>query len=226
MDFEKELDIIRQEVHKVTYCYRVHMEIRLQMNKDDSLLNRMNDNSEFWRTILYSLQTSYIAGLGRLFDKSTDVLSVNRFLNNCIKNYKIFSLDSLKNRRTNNGNSSPSWLKEFLARAFIPEQRDFQPLQAKIKQSQKLFEKKMKPIRDTVVAHNIEPNGSSRSELFSKYNSADLDDVLHALNVVCESLWELYHNGKRPDLTSYDELRISNLKNEIGNILSMVKGNA
>jgi hypothetical protein len=196
------------------------------MNKDNSLLTRMNDNCEFWKTILYSLQISYIAGLGRLFDKSTDVLSINRFLNNCIKNYEIFSLDSLKNRRTNNGNSSPGYLQEFLDRAFIPEQRNFQPLQEKTKQAQKLFEKKLKPLRDRVVAHNIEPNGSSRSELFSKYNSADLDDVLHALNVVCESLWELYHNGKRPDLTSYDELKISNLKKEIGNILSMVKGNA
>ena len=172
------------------------------------------------------MQTSYIAALGRLFDKSKDVLSVNRFLNNCIKNYKIFSLDSLKNRRTNNGNSSPSWLKEFLDRAFIPEKRDFKPLQAKIKQAQKLFEKKMKPIRNKVVAHNVEPNGSGRSELFSKYNSSDLDDVLYALNVVCESLWELYHNGKRPDLSSYDELREINLKKEISNILSMVKGNA
>ena len=76
MDFEKELDIIQQEVHKATYCYRVHMEIRLQMNKDDNLLNRMNDNSEFWKTILYSLQTSYIAALGRLFDKSGELLGI------------------------------------------------------------------------------------------------------------------------------------------------------
>jgi len=226
MDFEKDLDIIRQEVHKVTCCYIVHMEIRRQMNKDDSLLNRMNDNCEFWKTILYSLQTSYIAGLGRLFDKSTDVLSVNRFLNNCIKNYKIFSLDSLKNRRTNNGKSSPKYLKKFLDRAFIPEKRDFQHLQVEIKRAQKLFEKKLKLIRDSVVAHNVESNGLSRSELFSNYNSTDIDDILHALNVVCESLWELYHNGKKPDLTSYDEFRISNLKKEIGNILSMVKVNA
>lgn len=62
--------------------------------------------------------------------------------------------------------------------------------------------------------------------LFSNYIPADLDDILHALNVVCEALWELYHNAKRPDLTSCDELRISNLKKEIGNILSMVKGDA
>lgn len=152
MDFEKELNTIQQEVHKATYCHRVHMEIRLQMKKDGSLLQRMNENAYFWQTVLYSLQTSYIAALGRLFDNSKDVLSVNKFLNNCIRNYKIFSLDSLKNRKTT---------KEFIDRAFIPEKQDLYPLRIKIKQAQKLYEDKIKPIRHRVIAHNIEPNGVS-----------------------------------------------------------------
>ncbi|MFM2381331.1 MAG: hypothetical protein RLZZ76_98, partial [Candidatus Parcubacteria bacterium] len=67
-EFEKKLNILKNEVDAVMYHLYTELAIHAIATKDKQVLSKLNLTPIFWNTTLNSLQTSIFITLGRIFD--------------------------------------------------------------------------------------------------------------------------------------------------------------
>jgi hypothetical protein len=61
----------------------------------------------------------------------------------------------------------------------------------------KKFDEAYRDIRNTVFAHTLTKDNHAFSKLFGNTKIPEIVEILYVLKDLLDSLWELYHNGRR-----------------------------
>lgn len=169
---------------------------------DKKILASLNHTPTSWLIIRHSLQVTFLITLHRIFETGDDIVSADKLLVTCRDNIKIFSKKELEKRKCPKGIKA-EWVDDYIANAFIPTVDDINRLRGELRKFRKIFNDIYRPIRNKVIAHNLISQLDKTNELFEKTNIDEIEDLITFLNALKEVLYELYENGKKPDLKKH-----------------------
>jgi hypothetical protein len=198
-EFLSRLKIFTDEVTGAEYSFYAYLRTHQILTEDRNLYKKANKYSLFWITVLISLQTTTFITLGRIFDKSSDSHSIDVLIKYCRDNKHIFSKEQFAKRKA----AFPHKLEKFLKEnpGELVRDTDFDIFKGQIDSYRDIFKRKYQGIRHKIYAHKDARVIGKEHELFSKTSVDELKSILDFLNKVWGALWELYHNGRRLDLT-------------------------
>ena len=162
-----ELEIIFKEVNTVIECFYTYIEIYDYATKDRHIYRVLNDDPTFWTITLYSLQTAFFIGLGRIFDNGKDSHSIHKLLTATVSHSEFFSKEALSARKTMGGTKS-DWLDTYLTNTFEPQVSDLRHLKKALSTHRHIYDASYAKIRNSVVAHKILGNNNDVAALFDK----------------------------------------------------------
>jgi hypothetical protein len=166
-------------------------------SKSKRLLNRLNETPTFWLTAFAAFQTATYISLARIFD-NTSAYNVEQLLSSAESNIALFQREALAERKREGRNSDPSWLREYLDKAYYPELSDFARLRKKVDEYRTLYDKAIKPARNKYIAHREKQDKEEVSALFGRGKVKDVWPLTIFLQQLHEVLWNLFHNGRKP----------------------------
>lgn len=193
------------EVHKILSCYLFWKTLNKQTAKDEKLLSALNKTPLSWLVIRDSLNVALFMTLGRVFDPNNDSFSVDELLKCCIEEVDSFSKNSLRNRKMEGQNGvEPEWLIDYIEKSYEPNAEDFEKLRIEVEKHRKIFVKVYRPIRHKLIAHNDKKYMDKADELWTETDIDELEEIIWFLNDLKETLFDSYHNGRKPLLTGRD----------------------
>ncbi|MFA6190782.1 MAG: hypothetical protein WC665_00385 [Sulfurimonas sp.] len=211
------------EVHKILSCYLFWKILNNRTAKDEKLLSALNETPLSWIVMKHSINVTLFITLGRVFDKDNDSFSVDDLLKCCIKEIDSFSKESLRNRKMEGENGvEPEWLIDYIEKSYTPSVEDFQKLKSEVAKYRKIFEKVYLPIRHKLIAHNDKKYMDKADELWAETNIDELEKIIWFLNDLKETLFDSYHNGKKPLLIKRDP-SLDFYERDFGKLLDSIK---
>lgn len=150
---------------------------------DQEVFHALNRHALSWRIIAHSLQVTFFAALGRIFDRDARSVTVHGLLAVCKKEIAQFSKPALEARRLKEANGvRPEWLSDYLEEVYEPVTTDFDALAQIASQHEWTYTSKYQPIRHKVIAHKDLATIGFRDALFSKTNIAEVEKILQFLH--------------------------------------------
>lgn len=201
-DYWKEVQLLSGEIENTISVFDTYEEINRLAVEDPQILKTLNKEPLFWNVQSYSLQTTLLIVLGRIFDTSKDSHSIHGVVNATVGNIKFFSKLALEERKIKaNGGKRPDWLDGYVANAWEPRNsKDLRHLKKTLCPYSKVFEKVYRPIRNKIFAHKITTDDTAVSELFRETSREQLGNILDVLHGLITAIEDLYLNGHRPEL--------------------------
>lgn len=169
---------------------------------DKKILAALNHTPTSWIIIRHSLQVTFLITLHRILETDEECVTAELLLTTCINDMSIFSKDALKHRK-DPGNNKPDWLDEYLTNAYLPTIMDIQILRGELRKRRNIFNKIYRPIRNKLIAHKLIDHLDKSEELYSKTNITEIEEILVFLNALKETMYNLYMNGRKPELSQY-----------------------
>jgi len=220
-EYWRDYEITQNEVYTAIASFYTYIEIHNFAAENNASYQKINQAAEFWNIQLYGLQTAFFATLGRLFDRRADSHSIDKLLAATEAHPEFFTKAALAGRRTSGG-QKPEWLDEFLLDVWEPSAADVASLSAALTPCTTKFKSVYGPIRHKVFAHRGLKTKTQTDALFSKTQIKEIDDLLYALHDLLEAIWQLYHNGMKPDLGKrtydYRERIATTTRNVLGSL--------
>jgi len=203
-----DIEVIQQrfegEVMTAATAFYTWKSINLVASKDNAISVVMNKEALLWNAIIYSLQTTALITLGRIFDTDHGALSVHSYLNKCVAAIDQFDAEHLRGRKLRLANGRPTpWLDEYIANAEYPSKADFRDVKRVAKQFQKQYEIIYKPIRNQVLAHKDLATIDKTDALFAKTRIGDIQKTLEFLYQLSQVVFHFLHNGRRTKLNDF-----------------------
>lgn len=224
-EFEKKLNLFRQEVLIAEDCFYSYITIHNLLADNMDLRRELNKNSIFWNTFLHSSQATFFIVLGRIFDKDEKSYSISHLLAYCMGHKEIFSKNQLEKRKVKD--MSPQDLKKYVQH--IPEEivtnEDFNILKKQIDSCRDIHTKNYKKIRHKIFGHKDLKIIGQESKLYSKTSIGELKNILDFLYRVWLSIWELYNNGRELDVNNvnssdYKDMIIKHTENVLNSFVT------
>ena len=145
------------------------------------------------------MQSATFVALGRLYDDDPGVHSATAMLAFASRYLGLFSRPSLTARKIREG-LSPTQAAAFVAGAFIPGQGALQHLVDTYEANGISYRDRVKPIRDQVFAHADRISPGERDALFEVVMVRDFERLAVFPLQLWDALFQLYRNGRKPDL--------------------------
>jgi competence CoiA-like predicted nuclease len=198
-NFEHHLEEFRKEVQGGTQFFYAMLAIRALATDNKNILATLNDSSLFWNTNIGALQTSFFVTLGRIFDQKSSY-NVDTLLKIAQNHMEIFSKTSLAERKRATSSSADEWLPQYLSRVYEPSHDDFRCMKKYLRKYRAIYQKNYNPIRNKIYAHKELSLQSDKNLLFSQTRIPEIQKLFWFLNQLYVILWELYFNGKAPEI--------------------------
>jgi hypothetical protein len=226
-EYWADYEVTQNEVAIAIESFYAHLEMNNYASEDAAVRRGFNDASSFWITTRYSLITTFFITLGRIFDEDGNAHSIYKLLKITGAHPEYFSRDALAERkRLSSGVVRPDWLADFLKDAWEPDAAALRELRRALTPSTKKYTAFYEPIRHKVFAHHDLKDSASVDALFNRAIIHDVEEVLNALHDLLAAIWQLYHNGIKPELGvkkyGYEE-RIERIKTTTRRALASVK---
>lgn len=196
-EFQNELEVFRHEEEAAQQYFFAWLMLNTLPSVDNVLLERLNDTSLFWITTRHALLLASFVALGRIFDQSSRH-NIDRLLKCATDCATIFSRTALFERKRHN--LSETQAREYVSDTFEPTADDFRSLRAEVNKRRKIYVANYRDVRDKLFAHKELSNSEDISALYSKTNVDELKRLFVFLHDLHEALWELFHNGRKPEL--------------------------
>jgi hypothetical protein len=199
-DYWRKLELFATEVDNANVIYQAYEEIQCLSLVDKDVLSALYKHALFWNVQVYSLQTSLIIVLGRIFDTDSDAHSVHKIVNTTLSNVNIFSKDSLKKRVSARGVIGDA-LENFVVGSWAPTSAaDLRPLKKALSAHASRYRSVYGPIRDKFLAHRVINDPNDVWKLFTATNRTEIGETVAFLGDLVEALRDLYQNGIEPVL--------------------------
>jgi len=228
-EYWRDHQLINDEVNIAIETFYTYLEIHACAAEDRDVYRMLNKQPAFWNIQLYGLQSAFFIALGRIFDDGRDCLSVHKLLTATVAHPEFFSKQALTLRKSGGG-PKPEWLDAYVVDVCEPQPSDLRNLKRALAPYRKKYDRVYDDIRDQVFAHKILREREHVSDLFSRTQINEIDDILYFLYDLMEALWNLFQNGRRPELgsRSYDyRQRIKNAtRSVLQDLASRVKEEA
>jgi hypothetical protein len=197
--FLHELGVCRSEVHSAIQFFYAYLALNDALADNQQAHSLVNRTPLFWRTTLGALLSSYFIALGRIFDQDSQH-NLDKLLKTARDHSIIFSSAALKTRKRENSNNADEWIDEYMKDVYVPNDDDFRRLKKHIRRYRKIYEKNYREIRHKVYAHKELSKPEEIAALYSQTSIEEMQKMLVFLNKFYESLWQLFHNGRKPVL--------------------------
>ncbi|MGA2879132.1 MAG: hypothetical protein ABSG13_09300 [Bryobacteraceae bacterium] len=201
--------LIRGDVEAAVKSNQTFLAIDNLIVAEPELHLNVNRFADFWTLNSFALATTFFIAFGRLFDRTKNVLSVEKLLDFTVTNPGLFSKAALRERKLqvthNQPGTIPDWLDEAVARAWEPTSADLMPLRAALAPYCETFKKVYGPIRHNYYAHRSKWDEAAISALFSKTQIGEVNEILRFLHTLIAAIQELAINGTRPDLANFQD---------------------
>ena len=198
--FHDELEVLGGEAREAVryfYCYLTFREVR---SKHEHVRTRLAEEVLFWSTVLDGLITSAFITLHRIFDQESKH-NIDQLLKIARANLQIFSKSSLRARKVDGSPNASEWIEEYMKSAYEPVPDDFRKrLRNHVKRYRKMYEDNYRDLRTKVFAHKDLSDESEIQSLFAKTNVRELEHLFVFPLQLYEALWQLYENGRKPNL--------------------------
>ncbi len=162
---------------------------------------RLDLHAGFWNVALSSMQTAALAAMGRIYDNGSNVYSARKLLEWAQTYPGIFAHDEIRARVHHRGLGAQE-AESYASEAYKPIASDFNPLQAALADWTKLYQKQIEPIRHRVVAHRGQITREELTGLFANVPRSDYERLAALPLQLHEILWQLFHNGTKPELAA------------------------
>ncbi len=197
--FIDELEIFRTEVAGATQFLFSELAINELARRSNRVLQALNQEPLFWKTVTAGLQTSAFIAIGRIFDHNS-THNIDTVLRLAERNRDIFSKDALAARKRAAAKNADDWLPDYLTDVYVPDAQDFRALRKVVADKRKLYEAQFRPMRHHFFAHKVAATPSEISLLSANAKIRDLEKLAIFLNQFHEALWQLLQNGRKPVL--------------------------
>ena len=94
----------------------------------------------------------------------------------------------------------PAYLADYLKGVFEPDKATLETLEAALKPISNKYEQSFAPIRNKLFAHRDKLDRAGIIALVSRGLIADLEEILHFLHDLLACIFQLIHNGRKPEL--------------------------
>lgn len=198
LEFERQLDSFGQEAANIASYVYAEMALHQALAVSSKALAAVNRTPLLWRTIYGALQSSTYISLGRVFDLDSSY-NIEALLAAMQRNLDIFSRTSLEKRKAASGLSDTFQLQRYIATAHILDENDIRRIRRAVARRRLVYEQAMKPARNRHLAHR-EKRGAAVQALYAKATAGEMWRLSCFLCQLHQSLFDLYHNGQRPNL--------------------------
>lgn len=197
LEFDVQLENFRNESAIAAQYIYAEMAIQHAVSKSTKLLNRLNHTPRFWIVCGASLQTAAYISLGRIFDTKSP-FNVNALLDSMESNLHVFQRQALATRKREGKTKDPSWLKDYLNRAYYPTHKDVARLRAMVAKYRLIYDRAIKPVRHKYLAHREKERNADVHALFAAGTVRELWRLTTFLIQLNEIIWQQLHNGRKP----------------------------
>jgi hypothetical protein len=197
--FEKQLVNLDNEANVIANYVYAEMAAQYAISKSKALLETINMTPTFWRTCFAALQSAAYVALGRLFDTKSPY-NLQELIASMERNLQDFSPNALAARKRSAGFSDEARLKKYVDEAYIPTLKDVQRIRRSVERRRLFYNRAIMPVRHRYLAHRQTYETSHVNELYGKGKVKEMWQVAIYLHHLHQELWNLYHNGRRPDL--------------------------
>ncbi len=197
--FEQELDCFRNEIEAGIQTLFTYLAVHATAHGKPQIERKLNATPYFWRTVLYSLQSTQFIVLGRIFDTNSDH-NVHRLLKLAQDNPSIFSKNFLAERKRKGSANADEWLPNYLKHVHEPDATDFRRLRKHVKHRKNTYMNAYRDIRRKVFAHTEVTDRPAIDELFRRTTIDELKEIFVFMSKLYQVLWQMYHNGVKPVL--------------------------
>lgn len=192
-----ELDTLRREAESA-----LRAEIALS-HYNELLINKSyvvkaNENVYFWKLIESALTIKVMIGVRRLYESKSDSFNFQNFINNCKINIHEFSLMALEKRKIDGRTCRPVWLDDYLSKAYVPIESDFDQLSKLVRTNSKQMKGIYTTAASKIFAHAIHTDPDQVDELLSDINLGEIESALTSIWHVYTQVWGMLENGRRP----------------------------
>jgi hypothetical protein len=204
-EYWADYSLIHNDVQSAIETFYTYVEIHNFAAENDIVYRRMNKHPTFWNIQLHALQATFFITLSRIFDSGKDVHSIHKLLAATVAHPEFFSKDALAIRKWDEGDE-PEWLANYLSNAFEPTTSDLRALKKALSPIRSKYALAYHDIRNYVFAHKVLKEQQQITTLFGNTKIGDVDEILYSLHDLTEAIWQLFHNGIKPELgvCSYD----------------------
>ena len=208
-DIKKLLKEYRGDVYIAVSSFYAGKTLYSLAASNQRVSHALNRNALSWKTIGHSLQITFFAALGRIFDRDTHSVTVYSLLSACKKEITQFGKLALDARKLENCGVRPEWLSDFLRGAYEANTTDFDELTKILHRYERTYTFKYQPIRNKIIAHKDLLTIEFKDTLFSSTNIAEVEEILKFLHQLERVVTELHVNGRKTILTEhmFDEKR-------------------
>jgi hypothetical protein len=197
--FARELELYRQECEGAAQFFFGYLAIHEIARRREAVWELLNRNAMFWNTASGAMQTAAIIAVGRVFDQGSPH-NIDRVLKLAQDSPSIFSKASLGRRKQAGATQAPSWLADYLDKAYVPVTADFRRLRAHVKKRRRIYEANYRDLRHKIYAHRMVGDDSEVEPIVAKTSIRELERLLLFLLRFYESMWHLFMNGSKPTL--------------------------
>lgn len=215
--FEENYQHLNNEVMRIASSYFSWKSFHDELCKSKKVADCFNDSSYYWSTVQYSLQLTTFISIGRLFDTDGQSFNLNRIINNCIEHIDEFSSESLSKRK-----GEFKRIEAYIASSYQPEEQHFLRLKGPVSKWRAVYEKKLKPVRNNLLAHSDYSTISSGKDLFGDIVIEDLEGIVLFVCQFRQHLWQLYHNGRNSTLDSFGFIDDKNIKRDFEKVVKKI----
>lgn len=186
---------IRDEVETASAAFYTAQEINRFASENSMNYEKLNRDYRFWNLQVYALKTTYLMGLGRLFDERSDVLSMIGLLKATVDHRGYFSKAALAERKRRiSGDQTPGAIETSLEGIWQPTDDEVRKFQEELEPGLRTYRDHYKPIRHNVFAHSGKDE-SLITDALGKTYLPEIDLMFLDLLEIMDGLHALFDNG-------------------------------
>jgi hypothetical protein len=171
---------------------------------DNAIFQALQRNALSWNIVTHSLQITFFAALGRIFDQNTRSFTVRSFISKCQADVGQFSKATFEARRVSSAHGvRPDYLDEYLTGVYEPVVADFQALADAVGSHETAYKNNYQPIRHKLIAHKDFATIGGKDTLFAKTNIGEIEKILGFLYQVEKVVEQFILNGRLTQLNDH-----------------------
>jgi hypothetical protein len=197
-EYENLLNLIRNEIETAAAAFYTAQAINRFALEDSANYDKLNRDARFWNLQVHGLQTAYLMGLGRLFDKRGNAHSIMELLDATEEYPGFFSKGALRRRklRTIRNQDDPQVIEASLEGIWEPTRDELRQIRKEVEPSIRLYQARYKTIRHEIFAHMGKDQKKTANALSNTLLS-HIDMMFLDLLEVMDALYALFDNGVR-----------------------------
>jgi hypothetical protein len=195
-EYKRNFGLIADQISGATRAFYTYMEINKFASESNDNHQKISRDGHFWSGQLYALQTTWFIVLRRIFDPTRGAYSIHDFLKSTVAYKGLFSRTALAERkRLAARQQQPEWLDDYVkSAAWEPTVADLEKVRSTVKASDLKWKNVYQSISNKVFAHT-DPNVVVL-DLFRDTLVGDIEDILHDLNKIRTTVFQLLENGR------------------------------